>query len=188
MNNGFPGVSRLLALVATVLAILVVFTIAFVDGPAPSQEFRSVVAVHDSLIPTHTVADERRDSPPLLLAEVQVRHDDVVMSSQGIRWRGYWFSVHAIDGQPGVPPQARLVRNGEPEMYAFDVGDLTLVTWLHHQHTVAVASSASEPTLLELALIVEPTGRYVPAVTAPGERPDPAAPPDGGPGRVPAPR
>ncbi len=188
MNREFPGVFRLIGLVAVVLGILAVLMIAFVDPQAPALPFRVVVSVHDSLIPPHTAAPPRRGEPPILEAEVQVRQDDVVMSSQGLRWRQRWFSVHLIEGQPALPPYARTVRAGEPEMMAFDIEDLTLVTWLHRGDTVAVASSASQQDLIDLALLVEPEGRYVPAVTPPRDRPAPPEPPGAAPGPAPAPR
>jgi hypothetical protein len=186
MSQQAPSIFRLIGLVAVVFFILVVLTIAFVDGPAPSPVFRSVVSVHDSLIPARTVGASAEAGPPVLESEIQVRHDGINMSSQGIRWKGVWFSVHEIEGQPDVPPQARTVRAGEPQMFAFDVGDLTLLTWLLDGHTIAVASSAAQPDLLELALMVEPTGRYVPPITPPRGRPSQEGQPGAGPG--PAPR
>ncbi len=188
MSRQPPNIFRILGLIGAVICGLVVLTIAFVDGPAPSPAYRSVVSVHDSLIPTHTVGASPDEGPPVLESEIQVRHDGVNMSSQGIRWKGVWFSVHQIEGQPDVPPQSRTVRAGEPQMFAFDVGDLTLLTWLRNGHTVAVASSAAEPDLLELALLVEPTGRYVPPITPPRAPPAPGGPPAAAPGLAPAPR
>lgn len=186
MSTESPSAFRLFSLVGVAVGILVVLTIAFVDGPSSPTAFRAVVSVHDSMIPPRTAPSDT--GAPVLETELDVMHEGVAMHSQMLRWKGRWFSVHLIDGQPDVPPQARTVRASEPQVHAFDVGDLTLVTWLRGDRTMAVASSAHEDQSLQIADMVRPTGRYVPPVTPRPTPPPPAAPPADAPAPAPTPR
>lgn len=154
---------RLLTLLGVVIGLLVVLTVAVVDGPGPSPAFQSLVSVHDSMIPARTAASAGPDAPPVLTAELSVQDGAFQMASQMLAWRGRWYSVHRIDGQPDIPPQSRTLDAGEPPIHAFDVADLTLVTWVDGRTTVVLASSGSEGELHELARLVQPHGRYVPA-------------------------
>ena len=190
MTTQSTSMVRLAGLLAVVLGVLVVMTVAFVDGPAPPAAFAAVVSVHDSMIPPQTTASTA-DAPPRLVAAISVREDRVIMQSEMLRWRGRWFSVHRLQGQPDVPPQAHTVRAGEPPMVAFDVADLTLITWLRGGLTVAVASSADEREILQLAQLVDTPGwtaEAAPDLTPPPRPLRPGAPPDAGPGPAPTPR
>jgi len=157
---------RLLTLLGVVIGLLVVLTVAVVDGPGPSPAFQSLVSVHDSMIPA-TAAQAGPGAPPVLTAELSVQDGAFQMDSQMLAWRGRWYSVHRIDGQPDIPPQSRTLDAGEPPIHSFDVADLTLVTWVDGRTTVVLASSGSERELHELARMVQPHGRYVPAAVTP---------------------
>ena len=144
---------RLAALVAGCLGVLVIVTIAFVDGPDPSHGYRHLVSVHDSLIPTHTAVSPT-ESRPRLEGQASVREEDLTFSTWMFRWRGRWASVHRVDRLLEMPPQSRVLERSQPERFTFDLGDLSIVAWQEAARTWVIAGSDDARSLVDLSALV----------------------------------
>jgi hypothetical protein len=143
---------RLFVLVSVCAGLLGIFTIAFVDGPEPSNLHRNLVAVHDSLIPVRTrVTAPWEDDRPLLEGDLSATESGVAFHTWMFRWRGRWASVHRLEGSVEPPPQSRVLDLVEPARTTFEIADLSIVTWERDGATWVIAGSDDPRSLLELS-------------------------------------
>lgn len=176
---------RLAALVAGCLGVLVVVTIAFVDGPDPSHGYRHLVSVHDSLIPTHTAVSPSENRPHLE-GQASVREKDLTFSTWMFRWRGRWASVHRVDRLLEMPPQSRVLERSQPERSTFDLGELSVVAWQDAARTWVIAGSDNARSLVDLSALVLDEG--IESLSRATPPPTPGPSPDAAPAGAPTPR
>ena len=155
-------------------SLCVVYLITRVPGPRPAPLFTQVVVVHDALLPARVTAEApiaRGEAlVPVLRGGQSSIVDDRRMDSWLCSYGRERITIHRIEGLEDLPRNAQRLALETGPGSAFEVGDLTLVSWASGDRLLVVAGSAGVLQLREVAdwLRAEPARLDAPAVPGPG--------------------
>ncbi len=153
-----PGRSVVVGLLIAGLGLA--FILSVLPAPQPATLVTQVVVIHDSLTPPITYRPDptRPAVPPELQATVTSTLDGSQVDSWLYRAGLDRVSVHRVHGSAELPRNAvKLVIADQPGP-AFEVDDLSLLSWSDAGHTWRVAGDAPVHRLREVAAWVRTKG------------------------------
>ncbi len=166
---------RVVLWLGVAVSLCVVYFITRIPGPRPATLFTQVVVVHDALLPARMSAEapiaRGAELLPVLRGGQSSIVDDRRMDSWLCSYGRDRITIHRIQGLEEPPRNAQRLPLETGPGSAFEVGDLTLVSWTSGEQMLVVAGSAGVSQLREVAdwLRAQPTRLGEP--TAPASRP-----------------